>query len=172
MQAKQQSPSLVHLDSSQKNKEITMRFTNEIDDFTFKKLAESFRGVMEEMQASVDHNFRKTNDKIQVVQNTVKSKYISPEDLGALQSLVEKKAKTYVERQNGIQLNIDTVLSSFETEFKKLFRRQVGKVKQRIWIDLNKQCLNRKGTDPKNKVRDISVEKAFDFVRRWGGFQI
>lgn len=155
------------------DKEITLRFNQGLTSNDLQLFADRMQDMFNEMQAKISVDNRVTQQQIADVKQSIKHKYITPEDLAALESLVDKKARKYVDKTGGTQLTIDVVLNYDSDDLKdmqRLIRKQYGKVKQRIWIELNKVCLQRKGTAPKNRIRDTQTEKAFDFVRTWGGF--
>ncbi|UAT29459.1 hypothetical protein K7T73_12700 [Bacillus badius] len=154
---------------------ITLQFDGAITSNDLRIFASQMQEMFEMMQAKIEMDNKNTMKEIGNVKEIIKSKHISPEDLAALEALVDKKARAYVDKAKGVQLSIDVVLNYDRQgiiELQKLIRKEYGKTKHRIWIELNKQCLKRKGTDPKNRIKDTDVEKAFDFVRRWGGMTI
>lgn len=135
------------------------------------QLTNQMQEIAELLQLGLERN----QEDIQGVKKAIESKYISPEQLKALESLIDKKAKVFVDKGKGIQMNIDVFLNHDTeglTELQKLINNEVGKTKSKIWVELNKDCLERKGTDPKNRILDTQVEMSFDFVRTWGGFSI
>lgn len=116
-----------------------------------------------------------TQEEILGVKKAIESKYITPEQLNALESLVDKKASKFVDKKKGIQLSIDVLLNYDAeglAEFQKLVNDEVGKTKSKIWVDLHKKCLEQKGTTAKNRILATQVEQAFDYVRSWGGFSV
>ena|SRR5690625_4944720 len=154
---------------------LTVRFNQSVSQNDLNVFANQMQEMIEKLQANNDHNSEKTMNEIKDVKKTIKSKHISPQDLDTLESLVDKKARKYVDKNKGIQLSID-VLLNYDAEglkeFQKLVNTEYGRTKQRIWVELNKECLERKGTAPKKRILDTQVERAFDFVRKWGGFSV
>jgi hypothetical protein len=154
---------------------VTLQFEQGVTANDLQRFASTMKSMFEGMQAKIDNDNQKTIKEVKNVKKLVEHKSITPEKLAALNSLVGEKAKLYVEKLDGIQIDM-SVFEGSETpktiSVDKLIRKETGRVKQRIWIDLNKKCLERKGTAPKNRIKDIEVEKAFDFVRTWGGFTI
>lgn len=141
--------------------------TNEQFNFMSNKLKE----ITEVLHLGLERH----SDKIDNVEKLVQTKHITPQQLRSLESIVDKKAKEYVDRSKGVQLNIDVMLSYDGDDLKelqKLINSQYGKTKQKIWVDLNKNCLERGGTEPKNRILSTQVDEAFDFVRTWGGFSV
>src|SRR5690625_6611580 len=132
--------------------------------FPYTTLFRSMKEIAELLHLGLERN----REELQDVKKTIESKYISPEQLKALESLIDKKARMFVDRGKGIQMNIDVILN-YDTEglveLQKLINNEVGKTKSKIWVELNKDCLDRKGTEPKNRIKDTQVEQAFDFVR-------
>lgn len=150
---------------------IIVDFGKGISKQEFEVLSNQMKEITELLHLGLERN----REEIQDVKKRIESKCISPEELSALESLVDKKARKYVNERKGIQLNIDVLLNYDQeglVEFQKLINSEVGKTKSEIWVDLNKNCLERKGTDPKNRILSTQVEQAFDFVRRWGGFSV
>lgn len=135
------------------------------------QLTNQMQEIAELLQLGLERN----QEDIQDVKKAIESKYITPENLKALESIIDKKARKFVEKGKGIQLSIDVFLN-YDTEglgeFQKLVNSEVGKTKSKIWVELNKDCLERKGTEPKNRILATQVEQAFDFVRSWGGFSV
>lgn len=154
---------------------LTVRFDNGISNEALQVFASQMHEMMEKFQAKMEIDNERTIQKIDGVEKKIKAKHISPQDLGALESLVHEKATAYVSKRGGIQTSIDVFLNYDEQalrDMRKLVNKEHGRIKQRIWVELNKECLHRKGTAPKNRIKDTQVERAFDFVRRWGGFSI
>lgn len=161
--------------ASAQNGEITLRFDGGVTQNDLLQFAAQMQEMFESIRAKIDHDNKSTHKQIAEVKNTVESKHISPQDLSALETIVSEKAKMYVDKKGGIQTNIDMFLngdSESLRDLQRIIKKHHGKVKQQIWVELNKECLERKGTDPKNRIKDTQVEQAFDFVRRWGGFSI
>lgn len=167
---------------SDKDKSITINFGDVATVEQFNHIVENLqqnlmRGI-EVMQTGLEENSNQivgVGNKVSKVETLVKTKEITSQQLRSLESLVDKKAKEYVDRSKGVQLNIDVMLSYDGDDLKalqKLINTQYGKTKQKIWVELNKDCLGRKGTDPKNRIKATQVDEAFDFVRMWGGFSI
>lgn len=146
-------------------------FGQSISKEDFKVLSNQMKEITEVLHLGLERN----QEEIQGVKKEIKSKHISPQDLSALETLVSNKATEYVTKRGGVQTSIDIFLNYDQeaiSDMRKLVNKEHGRIKQRIWVELNKKCLRRKGTDPKNRIKDTQVEKAFDFVRRWGGFSI
>lgn len=164
-----QNPMPVDVKTS--GRKIIVEYNQDVSDQAIYALQNQLKEFTEVIQLKLEQN----SDEIQNVKRTIESKYISPDQLNALQSLVDKKARKFVNDKKGIQLNIDVFLN-YDPEglanLQKLVNKEVGKTKQKIWVELNKKCLDRKGTDPKNEILDTQVEAAFDFVRTWGGFTV
>ena len=150
---------------------IILEFGNEITSQEYEQLSVQMKEIAELLHLGLERN----REEVQNVKKSIESKYISPEQLKALESLIDKKARKFVDKGKGIQMNIDVILN-YDTEglaeLQKLINNEVGKTKSKIWVDLNKDCLERKGTEPKNRIKDTQVEQAFDFVRTWGGFSV
>lgn len=150
---------------------IVLEFGNDITSQEYEQLSVQVKEIAELLTLGLERN----REELQDVKKTLESKYISPEQLKALESLIDKKATKFVDKGKGIQLNIDVILN-YDTEglaeLQKLVNSEVGKTKSKIWVELNKDCLERKGTEPKNRIKDTQVEQAFDFVRTWGGFSV
>ena len=150
---------------------IILEFGNEITSQEYEQLSVQMKEIAELLHLGLERN----REEVQNVKKFIESKYISPEQLKALESLIDKKARKFVDKGKGIQMNIDVILN-YDTEglaeLQKLINNEVGKTKSKIWVDLNKDCLERKGTEPKNRIKDTQVEQAFDFVRTWGGFSV
>lgn len=154
---------------------LMVEFGNAVTQEDLQMFASQIQEILERMQANQNMNAEKTQRKIENVERKIERDSIDPEDLQALESLIDKKARAFVNDKKGIQLNIDVLLnydSEGLIEFQKLVNKEVGKTKQRIWVELNKECLERKGTDPKNRIPKTQTGTAFDFVRKWGGFSV
>lgn len=154
---------------------LMVEFGNAVTQKDLKLFAGQIQEMFEQMQANQNLNAEKTQKKIDQVERKIESKYISPQELSALESLVDKKASKYVNDKKGIQLNIDVFLNYDQeglVKYQKLINDEVGKTKSKIWVDLHKKCLEQKGTTPKNRILSTQVEQAFDYVRTWGGFSI
>lgn len=154
-----------------KGNSIILEFDNKISKQEYQVLSNQMKEIAELLQLGLERN----QEEIKEVRKTIETNYITPEELKALESLIDKKARRYVEKGKGIQLNIDVVLNYDAeglAELQKLVNSEVGKTKSKIWVELNKECLERKGTDPKNRIPKTKVEAAFDFVRTWGGFSV
>jgi len=150
---------------------IILEFGDNITSQEYEQLSAQMKEIAELLHLGLERN----QDEINDVKKAIESKYITPENLKALESIIDKKARKFVEKGKGIQLNIDIFLnydSEGLGEFQKLINSEVGKTKSKIWVDLNKECLERKGTDPKNRILATQVEQAFDYVRSWGGFSV
>lgn len=150
---------------------IVVEFDSNIANKDFQVLNNQMQEIAELLQLGLERNQK----EIKNVKKTIETNSITPEELKALESLVDKKARKYVDTSKGIQLNIDVLLNYDNEDLKELqslINKQYGKTKQQIWIDLNKDCLERKGTAPKNRIPKTQVEKSFDYVRTWGGFSI
>lgn len=150
---------------------IVIEFGKEMSSREFNHISNQLKEVTELLQLGLERN----SDEIQEVKKAIESKYITPEQLNALESLVDKKATKFVDKKKGIQLSIDVLLNYDAeglTEFQKLVNDEVGKTKSKIWVDLHKKCLEQKGTTPKNRILATQVEQAFDYVRSWGGFSV
>src|SRR5699024_957737 len=150
---------------------IILEFGNEITSQEYEQLSVQMKEIAELLHLGLERN----REEVQNVKKFIESKYISPEQLKALESLIDKKARKFVDKGKGIQMNIDVILN-YDTEglaeLQKLINNEVGKTKSKIWVDLNKDCLERKGTEPKNRIKDTQVEQAFDFVSTCGGFSV
>lgn len=150
---------------------IIVDFGNNVSNEVKKIITNQFKEMTELLHLRLEQQ----SDEIKDVKKTIESKYISPQQLNALQSLIDKKARKFVNDKKGIQLSIDVLLNYDRdglVEYQKLVNSEVGKTKSKIWVDLNKDCLERKGTDPKNRILSTQVEQAFDYVRSWGGFSV
>lgn len=150
---------------------IIVELGNDITAQEYQVLSNQMKEIAELLQLGLERN----QEEIRNVKKTIETNYITPEELKALESLIDKKARNYVDKKKGIQLNIDVVLNydvEGLAELQKLINNEVGKTKSKIWVDLNKDCLERKGTEPKNRIPKTQVERAFDFVRTWGGFSV
>lgn len=150
---------------------IILEFDNKISKQDYQILSNQMKEIAELLQLGLERN----QEEIRNVKKTIETNYITPEELKALESLIDKKSRSFVDRKKGIQLNIDVVLNYDAeglAELQKLINNEVGKTKSKIWVELNKDCLERKGTEPKNRIPKTQVEVAFDFVRTWGGFSI
>lgn len=161
---------------------VTKQDLNVLAAFLQNKLPEMLSESFEEIKASNEMQTKNTNKrfdavekKVGIVQETIKSKHVSPEDLDALKSLVHNKAEALIEKQKGVQLSINVFLEVDREKiktYKQIYNQERGRIKSRIWVELNKDCLGRKGNAPKNRIPATQVEKAFDFVRSWGGFSV
>lgn len=172
---KRMSKSSYPVQATAENNVITLEFNGAVSARDLAVFANQMQEMIEELKAVTETQGEKHTKEIKNIKRAIESKHISPEDLSALESLVDKKAREYVNKAKGVQLTIDVALNYDQQgiiELQKLIRKEYGKTKQRIWIELNKYCLNRKGTAPKNRIKDTEVERAFDFVRRWGGFSV
>lgn len=150
---------------------IVVEFERDITTKDFQVLNNQMQEIAELLQLGLERNQK----EIKSVKETIETNYVTPEELRALESLVDKKARKYVDKGKGIQMNIDVILNydvEGLAELQSLVNDEVGKTKSEIWVDLNKECLERKGNDPKNRIPKTMVEKAFDFVRSWGGFSV
>jgi len=159
------------VDVKTQGRKIIVEYDQEVSDQAIYALQNQLKEYTELIQLKLEQN----SDEIKDVKQTIESDYIEAPDLDALESLVDKKARAFVEKQKGVQLNIDTILNS-EPEaiktYKSLINTEIGKTKSKIWVNLNKQCLERKGTAPKKRILRKQTEQAFDYVRKWGGFSI
>lgn len=150
---------------------IIVDFGQNISKQEFQVLSNQMKEITEILHLGLERN----REEIQGVKKTIETNHITPQQLGSLESLVDKKARAYVDKTKGVQLTIDVLLNYDNEELNELqllINKQYGRIKQRIWIDLNKECLERKGTDPKNRIPATQVDEAFDYVRTWGGFSI
>lgn len=154
---------------------LTVQFDKGVTKNDLDVFASRMQEMIEKLQANNDYNSAKTQNKIKTVEEKIETKHITPQQLKSLESLVDKKARKYIDRSKGIQLNIDVLLNYDGEELgelQSLINKQYGRTKQRIWVDLNKFCLERKGTAPKNRIKVTQIDESFDYVRTWGGFSI
>lgn len=152
-------------------RQIIIEHNQEVSDQAIYALQNQLKEYTEIMSLKLEQN----TDEIKDVKRTIKSKYISPQDLDALKTLIHKKAEMMIEKQKGVQLSVSMFLNTDQEAlkaYKAIYNNERGKLKSRIWVELNKECLERKGNAPKNRILDKHVEKAFDFVRKWGGFTV
>jgi len=152
-------------------KKIIVEYDQSVSDAAIYSLQNTFKEHMEMTHLRLEQN----NDEIKDVKQTIESKHISPQDLDALKTLISKKSEVVIEKQKGVQLNLGMFLNTDQEAikaYKQIYNQERGKLKSRIWVELNKEHLGRKGNAAKNRIPDKQVEQAFDFVRRWGGFSV
>lgn len=153
------------------NKRVIVEFNQDISNEVATVLTEQIKELSDVLLLKMEQQ----EDAIKSVERKIETKHITPQQLSSLESLVDRKARKYVDKRKGIQINIDVLLNNDVgelVEYQKLVNEKVGKTKSEIWVSLNKDCLERKGTEPKNKILATQVDEAFDFVRSWGGFSI
>ena len=169
----EQSNKITKINDNQlsENRTVIVEVPQGTSDKAVSMLTEQMKEYMEVVTLKLEQH----GSDIQKVQKTIETNYITPEELKALESLIDRKSRRFVNDKKGIQLNIDVLLnydSEGLVEYQKLVNKEVGKTKSEIWVDLNKECLERKGTDPKNRIPSTRVDEVFDYVRTWGGFSI
>lgn len=150
---------------------IVIEFGRKMTSGEFNHISNQLKEVTELLQLGLERN----RNEIQEVKKTIETNYITPEELRALESIVDEKARKFVDKSKGIQINIDILLNNDVDElieYQKLVNDSVGKTKSKIWVDLHKKCLEQKGTTPKNRILATQVKQAFDYVRTWGGFSV
>lgn len=76
-----------------KGNSIILEFDNKISKQEYQVLSNQMKEIAELLQLGLERN----QEEIKEVRKTIETKYITPEELKALESLIDKKARRYVE---------------------------------------------------------------------------